>query len=62
MASGGSYSGFPTRKQEEFYNKLVSRGINMLTEKILNGKPYDQIKLLLAKQQNSVSTSNFGSV
>ena len=37
------YSGFATRKQEAFYNKLIIKCINLLTQKIISQVPYSDI-------------------
>jgi len=45
MAS--SYSGFVTRKQEQYYVQLLERLIVLMSEKILGGSPKERIRQLL---------------
>ena len=52
------YSGFATRKQEAFYNKLIVKCINLLTQKIISQVPYSDIgQFISGGQSMSVNIS-----
>ena len=37
------YGGFATRKQEAFYNKLIAKGLQLITQKVLSQVPYHEV-------------------
>ena len=52
------YSGFATRKQEAFYNKLLAKLIQLLSQKVLSQVPYSDIGQFISGGQNmSVNNS-----
>jgi hypothetical protein len=42
------YSGFATRKQEAFYNKLTAKLLHLMTQKYLYNVPYADVGYILA--------------
>ena len=52
------YSGFATRKQEQFYNKMISKLVKMLTAKILSQVPYHEIASNLTARDTHSSELN----
>jgi hypothetical protein len=42
------YSGFATRKQENFYNKLIAKLLHLLTQKFLAGVPYSEVARIIS--------------
>ena len=41
------YGGFATRKQEAFYNKLIAKGLQLITQKVLAQVPYHEVSQFL---------------
>ena len=52
------YSGFATRKQEAFYNKLVAKLLYLFTQKALSSIPYSDIGPFLTGGQLSDAGAN----
>ena len=45
------YSGFATRKLENFYNKLIAKLLHLLTQKFLAEVPYSEVARIISGSQ-----------
>jgi hypothetical protein len=51
------YSGFATRKQEAFYNKLTAKLLHLMTQKYLSSVPYNEIGNYITHDRKGSSAS-----